>query len=576
MAVRGIGVGLERARHLLGHSLGMDEANTDAFFQHWLAPNKLGGILPGAALLTPGFTTPTREAGQQVQNVSDAINVAPERQNQTGNIIANATGQLAGLIGIAAVGGEGAVDTSLLGQGFDQIDQSLKQGGKKPGKTASGDVATLVGGPVTAVIEKTGLDAVLEGVPLPIKSRVLRGLADTILVGGYEAAEEVAQQIVQNFATKLGLDPNTPVRDWPKGLGEGLEPNAVGGFGAGFIARAIMGRWGGHRAVMGHADEAPLGMREAGALQPDITPEDEASPLPTDLIAQGKMTIGAADGTTKANQVLRASGIPDVGTRVTVSHNGRQQHGAVADAWTVNVAGQDSVGVKIRLDDGTMIEEPIDTLRDMGVSITPVQLPSGLPEQDLANPVVQQFAAEGMANVDDAVRQTPFESETTVEVNGEKRTLKVNVPSGTPLRSNANIPQDVVQGLIAHGIPEHVARGAAAGVVAESGGHEAVSNPQSGAFGLGQWLGSRKQALFDRYGPEPYSSSANRIPRPRAPRRRCGRQIRALGPERGRGAPALHHRLHAPGEGPRDDGRHRARPCGPWDQAGDAGRPLRR
>jgi hypothetical protein len=388
MGVRGLGEGLARTRDLFGKAAGMDQASTDAFFQHWLAPDKLGqGPLGFLSLLTPGFTTATTQAGQQVQNVADTVNVAPEKQNQVGNIVANATGQLAGLIAISAVGGEGAVDSSLLGQGFDQIDQSLKQGGEKKGGTVSGDIATLIGGPVTAVIEKTGLDAVLEGVPLPIRNRVLRGLADTMLVGGYEAGEEVAQQIVQNFATKLGLDPHTPVRDWPKGLTAGLEPNAVGGFGAGFIARAVVGRWGAHRPVA-----RPMGLREQGALAPEITPEDEASPLPTDLIVQGKMTIGAADGTTKANQVLRASGIPDVGTRVTVSHNGKQQHGAIADAWTVNVAGQDSVGVKIKLDDGTMIEEPVDTLRDMGVTITPVALPSGLPEQDLANPVVQQFA----------------------------------------------------------------------------------------------------------------------------------------------------------------------------------------
>jgi hypothetical protein len=115
--------------------------------------------------------------------------------------------------------------------------------------------------------------------------------------------------------------------------------------------------------------------------------------LPTDLIVQGKMTTGAASATNTANQVLRQSGMPDVGTRVTVTHNGRTVSGAVADAYTVNVAGHDSAGVKIKLDDGTTIEEPVDTLRDMGVHIAPeAKLPEGLPEGDLADPIVQQFA----------------------------------------------------------------------------------------------------------------------------------------------------------------------------------------
>jgi hypothetical protein len=383
MGVRGLGAGLERARDLVGKAVGHDQA--DNFLKFWLAnPGS-----PIGALLSPTTSDTLRNVGQGVQDVSDAINAPTSRQNQAGNVIANATGQLAGLIGISAVAGPGAVDSAMLGQGFDQIDQQLKQSGEK-GTTVSGDVATLIGGPVTAILEKTGLDAVLEGVPLPIKNRFLRGLADTMIVGGYEGAQEVAQQVVGNLATKLGIDPNTPVRDWPKGLMDGALPSLEGGAGAGFIARAILGRWGGHRPVSGQphtGEEAPPGMRESGALSPDITPEDEASPLPTDLIVQGKMTVGAAQGTTQANQVLRASGVPDVGTRVAVTHNGRTQHGAVADAWTVNVAGQDSVGVKIKLDDGTMIEEPVATLRDMGVQITPVTLPSGLPEQDLANPV---------------------------------------------------------------------------------------------------------------------------------------------------------------------------------------------
>jgi hypothetical protein len=70
-------------------------------------------------------------------------------------------------------------------------------------------------------------------------------------------------------------------------------------------------------------------------------------------------------------------------------------------------------------------------------------------------------------------------------------------------RPSGQLPQDIVQGLRARGIPEHVARGAAAGVFAESAGDHTAVNPSSGATGLGQWLGPRKKALFERYGPNP-------------------------------------------------------------------------
>lgn len=47
------------------------------------------------------------------------------------------------------------------------------------------------------------------------------------------------------------------------------------------------------------------------------------------------------------------------------------------------------------------------------------------------------------------------------------------------------------------------ARGIWAGVGAESGWDPNATNPDSGAYGLGQWLGSRKRELFRRYGKNP-------------------------------------------------------------------------
>ena len=42
-----------------------------------------------------------------------------------------------------------------------------------------------------------------------------------------------------------------------------------------------------------------------------------------------------------------------------------------------------------------------------------------------------------------------------------------------------------------------------AGIMAESGGNPNARNPTSGAYGIGQWLGPRKAALFAKYGPNP-------------------------------------------------------------------------
>jgi hypothetical protein len=68
----------------------------------------------------------------------------------------------------------------------------------------------------------------------------------------------------------------------------------------------------------------------------------------------------------------------------------------------------------------------------------------------------------------------------------------------------ASVPHDIVDFFRAKGLPEHQAYGIAAGIAAEArGGDHTAFNPKSGATGLGQWLGSRKAALIERYGPNP-------------------------------------------------------------------------
>lgn len=60
----------------------------------------------------------------------------------------------------------------------------------------------------------------------------------------------------------------------------------------------------------------------------------------------------------------------------------------------------------------------------------------------------------------------------------------------------------VMTSLLSYGISPEVARGIVAGITAEGGGPN-VRNPTSGAFGIGQWLGTRKKALFKQYGTAP-------------------------------------------------------------------------
>jgi tail lysozyme len=78
--------------------------------------------------------------------------------------------------------------------------------------------------------------------------------------------------------------------------------------------------------------------------------------------------------------------------------------------------------------------------------------------------------------------------------------VRPRAPGGLP----GGLPGDIVGFFRANGYSEAQARGIAAGVAAEAaGGNHRAINPTSGAYGLGQWLGSRKRELFRRYGPNP-------------------------------------------------------------------------
>jgi tape measure domain-containing protein len=70
--------------------------------------------------------------------------------------------------------------------------------------------------------------------------------------------------------------------------------------------------------------------------------------------------------------------------------------------------------------------------------------------------------------------------------------------SGTP-----NVPADIVAFFTGRGYSREQALGIAAGIMSESSGNHMALNPDSGAYGLGQHLGSRKRAMFGRYGFNP-------------------------------------------------------------------------
>lgn len=67
----------------------------------------------------------------------------------------------------------------------------------------------------------------------------------------------------------------------------------------------------------------------------------------------------------------------------------------------------------------------------------------------------------------------------------------------------SNFEQQVLNFFQKKGLSEHQARGILGNLMQESRGNHIITNKTSGAFGLAQWLGPRKQKLMQKYGPNP-------------------------------------------------------------------------
>lgn len=141
--------------------------------------------------------------------------------------------------------------------------------------------------------------------------------------------------------------------------------------GGGYAAKAATDRLTRPRAP--DAPTAPTireqAMEQAAA---SITPEDEASPIDTADIVAGRTEMAVNEAAEAADSVLGVLGMPKVGKPVTVTtSDGRTLAGTMEHAFKIetNEYGS-SDGISVRLEDGSLLEGPIDELRDRGLTIT--------------------------------------------------------------------------------------------------------------------------------------------------------------------------------------------------------------
>ena len=208
--------------------------------------------------------------------------------------------------------------------------------------------------------------------------RVVQAAGRVGLQGLVEAVQEGGQQAIQNL---IAREVHTP----EQALGEGIVPAA----GVGDIVGSIAG--------LGREGVVAIGRRRSRAARgdraravrevPPPSPEDEASPIPTADIHDGRETVADAMASERASQSLEAAGVVPIGQPLRLDDgSGRAVEGVVTDAETDADGAVRSVSVTIADERAGVLEiefTPAE-LADRGIRFAGVPMPPSAEERATA------------------------------------------------------------------------------------------------------------------------------------------------------------------------------------------------
>ena len=170
--------------------------------------------------------------GESIEGKEEAL--TPDDPNFVEQVLGG-TGQLASQIAVTlATGGLGS-SVALFGQGTDITAEKLESTRKGEEEAWEG-LASVLGGAVTGVTEKYGLDLLLKRIPATVRNRLTRILSGA----GVEASQEILEDVGQNLII-MGFDPSRAPDTTVEGL---AEQGAVAGVVGGIASALIPGRKG--------------------------------------------------------------------------------------------------------------------------------------------------------------------------------------------------------------------------------------------------------------------------------------------------------------------------------------------
>ncbi|TFH49598.1 MAG: hypothetical protein E4H01_03940 [Lysobacterales bacterium] len=196
--------------------------------------NETGGKVLGYGL---DYGRSLRGVGGNIKRTADMIDLTDEERaglsywQNVGVDVVGGLGQLTGQVLMYIVNPAAGL-TMMGGQGVDQAaDLQIKSG--TLGRDFRSDLGLVIGGGVTLVTEKIGLDFLLKRLPPEIKSRLLRNFVDVAIAGGGEAIQEVTEGIMHGLNEYLTSNPDAEI------IGE-WDREALAGGGSAATFRMIM------------------------------------------------------------------------------------------------------------------------------------------------------------------------------------------------------------------------------------------------------------------------------------------------------------------------------------------------
>ena len=284
------------------------------------------------------------------------------------------------LLGGLGVPGRVAAGGLASGAGIDNQDERIRAVREQGIDVSEGQEAlaqTL--GSVVGLSELAPLNALLGRVPKGYGQQVISRVSERIASratgriagaaleeGVQEAAAGVAQDLIE-----LGVY-NENVEVGQSALSDFALGAAVGGIvrGGGEAVRAGVDATGriARRNPNDNRVAAPGRIVSAIERVARPTAEDEASPLDTSNIVEGRIAIERATAESQINRELEAVSLPNVGERVVIND---PAEGVSSGVMRDRFSGPDGSGVVIELDNGTTIREFDDTFAELGITVMP-------------------------------------------------------------------------------------------------------------------------------------------------------------------------------------------------------------